>query len=129
MENDSCSTDSNDPRVQKAIEFIHQNFREDITVSDIARAVHLSESHLHHLFREHLSIGPLKYLNSFRMQQAERLIRDSDCTFGSVISRVGITDKSHFFRTFKRCYGVTPSQYRSSLRRNSKTAEAAHLTS
>lgn len=51
-----------------------------------------------------------------RMLEAERLLRFSNFTIGEVASRSGFTDQLYFSRAFKRCHGLTPTEYRNQVR-------------
>lgn len=81
-------------------------------MEDVARSVNLSSSHLNRLFRIETGFSPLQYLKSVRMRKAKELIDTTFLNVKQVMNTVGVKDKCHFARDFKRAYGLTPSQYR-----------------
>ena len=52
------------------------------------------------------------YIKEKRIREAARLLRDSSLTVEDVMSRVGYTDKNHFYKNFKEIYQMTPAAYR-----------------
>ena len=55
---------------------------------------------------------PAHYLRALRMEQAKTLLQTSRLTVKQIMTGVGVEDKSHFAREFKKAYGLTPSAYR-----------------
>ncbi len=94
--------------VNKAIEFIDNNYKEQITIDDISSALYISKSHLHHLFINNLHISPKKYLNLQRLSCAQDMIRDGIKPY-EVYTRCGYTDYATFFRNYKKHFGHNPS--------------------
>jgi AraC-like DNA-binding protein len=104
-----------DPRVQKAMAFMEENFQRALSLNKIAAAVHLSVWHLCHLFKAETGQTPARYLKAIRMQQARTLLENSLLSIKEVMNKVGMGDQSHFAKDFRRVYGLTPSQFRTSL--------------
>ncbi|MEM8737485.1 MAG: helix-turn-helix domain-containing protein [Planctomycetota bacterium] len=82
------------------------------TIDAMADAAHLSSSQLVRVFRKATGLPPLSYLIQLRIRQAVRLLEDSDLNVTQITHRVGFTDSNYFARQFRRCMGVTPTQYR-----------------
>ena len=55
---------------------------------------------------------PAQYLKSLKMNEAKRLLQSPSMSVKQVVLKLGIKDKSHFERDFKKTFGVTPAQYR-----------------
>ncbi len=104
-----------DPRVQKAMAFMEENFQRSLSLNKVAAAVHLSIWHLCHLFKSETGQTPARYLKAIRMRQARLLLENSLLSIKEVMNKVGMCDQSHFAKDFKRVYGLTPSQFRTSL--------------
>ena len=96
----------------QAFTFIHQNFQNDITVSDIAAFCKIHRNYLGKLFRDQLGIGPQEFLITYRMNKAERLLRTTRLSVKDISNAVGYPDQLHFSRAFKNVYGMSPSQWR-----------------
>jgi len=78
----------------------------------LARGVQLSSSHLRHLFKAETAVTPTQYLKSLRMRQAKKMMGEGCFSVKEVMTRVGLSDKSHFERDFKKVFGLTPAQYK-----------------
>ncbi len=103
-------TDS--PRVQNALRFIHQSYREDIKVEQLARLEHLSVSRFSTLFRETTGMAPMNYVIRVRIENACELLSGTDLSVRQVAQLVGYDDPHYFSRHFRELVGVTASRYR-----------------
>ena len=52
------------------------------------------------------------YLNNYRMQIAQKYLKETDLTLADISERVGYNNLPYFCTIFKRIYGMTPTQYR-----------------
>lgn len=113
------SQSRHDRRVEHAVEVLFQRMSTaDLTISDIAEAVHLSTSRLRHLFRKELGISPHQYLKYVRLLYARHLLRNTFLEVKEVMVAAGFADPSHFTRIFKQTFHETPSDTRRRERRN-----------
>lgn len=112
IETDRLSTQ---PRaVTQAVDFIHDNYYRDLSLSDVAAAAHLSPFHLSRIFKKATGVTPHQYLLQVRVNSARALLSAGagDRSLAEVAAAVGFADQSHFTRHFKRMLGVTPKQMR-----------------
>ncbi|HEV8645206.1 MAG TPA: AraC family transcriptional regulator [Burkholderiales bacterium] len=112
IETDRISTQ---PRaVTQAVDFIHDNYPTDLSLSDIAAAAHLSPFHLSRIFKKATGVTPHQYLLQVRVNSARSLLTAGagDRSLAEVATAVGFADQSHLTRHFKRMLGVTPKQLR-----------------
>jgi len=117
-----------DERIQRAVNLMHEKISEPLLgVPDLAKDLGLSVSYFSHLFRDNMGVGPAKFLKGLRMQKAEYLIKTTSLPLGIIFDTVGITDRSHFIRSFTLRYGLPPSRYRLAHRthRNRRIANSA----
>jgi len=99
-----------------ALMHIRENLARPITVSELARLVHLSPSRFTAIFRSSFAVSPRDYLQRERLQKAQALLIHSEIVIGEVGARVG-WDNPHFFsRIFHSKCGLTPSEYRRTVR-------------
>jgi len=100
--------------VAEAVRYIQDNYSREVTLSDIAEAVHLSPFHLTRLFKQALGVSPHQYLIQVRVNSARSLLTagSGERSLAEVASAVGFADQSHLTRHFKRLLGVTPKQLR-----------------
>jgi len=101
-----------DPRVRTALALMQQKLRRAWSPNTLARAVNLSPSRFHHLFKAEVGMAPAHYLRALRLEQARKLLQTSQLTVKQIMNEVGVEDKSHFAREFKKVYGQTPTAYR-----------------
>lgn len=83
-------------------------------MDDLAHSVNLSPSRLRSLFKAETGMTPGQYHRDLRMQLIRDLVDNTFLSVKEIMERVGINDRSHFFRAFKRAYGLTPAQHRAS---------------
>lgn len=92
--------------------YIEQNYASEIKLKDIAAELHINNCYLSHLFKEKMGITPQEYITRLRINEAAHLLADTDLSIGSIGLQVGYSTASHFYTSFKRTMGVTPSEYR-----------------
>lgn len=107
-----------DTRIQIIMHLMKEELHRDLSLDELAQRVNLSLSHLHHLFKAETGTTPWLYLNSLRLEEARRLLVTSMLSVKQIMIKVGIKDKSHFGREFKKIYGKSPSKYRMAERLN-----------
>jgi transcriptional regulator GlxA family with amidase domain len=101
-----------EPRVHRAIRLMMADLCRDISFSQLAQSVNLSESRLRHLFKGELGLSPTQYLKAQRMRVARRLLETTFLNVKEIMLKVGVKDKSHFIRDFKKAFALSPTQYR-----------------
>jgi AraC family transcriptional regulator len=100
--------------VVQALNFIHQNYARELSLSDIAAAAHLSTYHLTRVFKKATGVSPHQYLVQVRVNSARSLLSAGagDRSLAEIAAAVGFADQSHLTRHFKRVLGMTPKQLR-----------------
>lgn len=78
----------------------------------MAAMVDLSPVHLQKLFKRVTGKSPILYLNDLRLEKARELLETSFLQVKQIGRYSGLTDGSHFARTFKKKFGCAPSEYR-----------------
>lgn len=101
-----------DRRVQQVIDRIEADMHRGMQICEMARFVNLSPSRLHSLFRAEVGITPARYLKQVRMQKAKKLAENTFLSTKQIMAQVGVDDRSHFMRDFKRFNGKTLNQHR-----------------
>lgn len=99
-------------QVREMMAYIHEHYGEKLTVADLAASVFLSPRACFRVFREHLHTTPLEYLKSYRLQQACRLLQETELSVTDVGQRCGLGSSSYFGKTFREAMGCTPLEYR-----------------
>ncbi len=113
-----------DKRMQIAIALMKDDLRRELSLDKLAHSVGLSRSRFQHLFKSETRMTPGNYLRRLRIEHAKRLLETSLLSVKQIRSSVGIRDKSHFTRDFKKAYGLTPTEYRQAQQRCDATPDA-----
>jgi AraC family transcriptional regulator len=95
---------------------LHDRFRENIALDDIAEAVGVHPSHLARTFRQCHGCTVGDYVRNLRTNQARRELRDSDRPLAEIALDLGYADQSHFATSFKRETGMAPGAFRNAFR-------------
>jgi AraC-like DNA-binding protein len=112
------------PSVSRAVAYLRENFSDNnMSLDLVARSVHLSRYHFSRTFRKQTGQRFIDYLTTLRMSEARSLLSVTDLPVTEICRRVGYHESSHFQRTFKNSFGMSPSKYR--LRR--RTDDLAQL--
>ena len=102
--------------ILRAMAFIHNNYAESISRSDVATHVGLSERHLTRCFHQVFGITPITYLNRYRVKQAKTLLDSGKNGITKIAMEVGFSSSSYFSRVFSEQVGVSPRAYLQSRR-------------
>lgn len=97
-------------RVEAAREIIETRYAERASLGALGRAVGMSPFHLARVFRELVGTPPHRYLLRVRLARAAEQLRDG-ASVTETSFRCGFENLSHFIRSFRRAFGVTPSRF------------------
>ena len=98
-------------KINKAIEYINDNYAEDISTSFLSETVHISVWHFCRLFKEVTGKTPKEYINDIRIDKACGLIKNTDMTVTEIALCCGFGDMNYFSRYFKMRMGMPPTKY------------------
>lgn len=108
-----------DEEISKLAAYMHANFHDpDITNENLKQTLGMSESKLAGLFKSGFDTTFKKYLNHLRLQEARRLLSDTNLPVNEIAWKVGYTSVTHFNRVFKEAEGYSPNQYRKLSEKN-----------
>lgn len=117
----SISLNQDNIRIRKMLAFIHKQFADDISVSEIAGKADISERECLRCFQKTIQLSPIQYLLKYRiMQGAEMLSRNPADSISEIATLCGFDSPSNFSKVFKRFYNCTPREYRRTVRNNTK---------
>ena len=93
--------------------YIHTHYQDpSLGLNKISDEFQISESYFSHMFKEKTGVNFSVYLESLRMREAARLVRDGGTNLSELYVEVGYNNPATFRRAFKKVYGVTPSAMR-----------------
>ena len=93
-------------------EYLKNNECTDISVSELARMCHISESCFRRLFAMQYGLSPKEYIIRARLAKAKNLLQSSNMTVGEISDLTGFGDVAYFSKIFKSRFGISPSAYR-----------------
>ena len=93
-----------------AIEYIHRNFKEKISVSDMAKINHMEKNVFIRKFKRCVGITPYQYIKNHRIHYAVSLIRSKRYTLGEIAQMSGYADQSALSHAIKSACGLYPEQ-------------------
>lgn len=103
---------SSQARLQLMMQYIHQKFAYNISLSDIADQVKVSKSTALNLFQRYLGISPVTYLINYRLQEAAKLLASTEKKVTVISKDTGFDNVDYFCKAFKKYYKLTPTEYR-----------------
>jgi AraC family transcriptional regulator len=98
--------------LQRAREYVHAHFSENLTLARVARAAGVHPVYLGQIFRKQFGETLGEYLNRIRVRAAAGLLANSDVPLSSIAVDLGFYDQSHFTRVFRQVTGATPGTFR-----------------
>ena len=100
------------PAIRLALRYIEVHYRQDISQSDVADAVHLNASYFSTLFKKSVGKGFSDYLTDLRIEHVKERLATTSEKIKDISTAEGFTDYQYFCKLFKRLTNLTPSQYR-----------------
>ena len=98
--------------VDRALDTIHAQYAQNLTVSDLAAQVSLDRSYFYTVFHKRTGQSPQEYLVGYRLDKAAEWMREQGVSPSAAASAVGYTDLCQFSKMFKRRFGVSPRAYK-----------------
>jgi len=109
-------TTSQPNNIIRAIHYIEENLSGVINLERLAQESTVSKYHFCRLFKRCIGMSPMKFVISMRIMRAKKLLKIYESSVSSVATNVGFNDLSSFIVQFKKFTGMTPVQYKKSLR-------------
>lgn len=98
--------------VRQAMNIIDENYATGIRIEDVANKLHISRKYLCRVFTEYRGISPKEYLLTRRVEEAARLLVETDLGVAEIARLVGYGDYTQLSSLFKAHKGCSPQQFR-----------------
>ena len=98
--------------VRRACDYIRENFRQDITLNNIAGYLELSESYTSRIFNKQMGMNIPAYINQLRVEEARELLKSTNKKIYEIALEVGYSSTTAFHVAFKKQEGITPIEFR-----------------
>ena len=99
-------------QLKEIVGYLGAHFTESLSLTAVAAHFGLSPQYFSSFFRENFGRTFTQHINSLRIEQAARLLRESDLPVMEIGFNVGFDNFSYFIKRFRAVYGVSPSNYR-----------------
>lgn len=96
--------------------YIDTHYKKDIDLEKLAEYAHINKYYLAHIFKKHVGISPINYLNEKRLYEATLLLKNTDYTIADISNIIGMSSQSYFSQTFKKKFNTTPILFRKNMK-------------
>jgi len=110
------------PKVRRAILLMEQHIGQPLSLPELARRLEVSVRQLERLFTTETGRSPGAYARQIRIRMASWLLTSSDRTVADIASSCGFSDASHLGREFRKEFGESPNEYRTTRLPNVREA-------
>ncbi|MBO3464064.1 AraC family transcriptional regulator [Aetokthonos hydrillicola Thurmond2011] len=104
-------------KLKQVIEYIQSHLGENLSLSEIANELSMSQYYFCRLFKRSTGMSPHQYLIHQRVEWAKHLLKDPEQTITDIAFECGFANPSHFAKYFRQCTGMNPKEFR---KKNSK---------
>lgn len=112
----SAALDPDAQSVHRMLDFIQQHYAEHISLEQVAQSGQVCRSKCCRLFRQYLGHTVTGYLQTYRLEQALTLLRESALSISEISYACGFCSASYFTELLTRYKGCSPTAYRKLLR-------------
>lgn len=106
---------SNVKLIQDLIEYLNQNYFNDIDLKELALEFNISYHHMCHLFKDYTNSSIIQYVTSLRIDKSIYYLKHTDKPMSEIASLIGYDDANYFSRIFKKVISLSPREYIKSL--------------
>ncbi|MCR4695418.1 MAG: response regulator [Pseudobutyrivibrio sp.] len=103
-------------KMLQAEAYIKENYGSDLNMAVVSNYVSMNYSFFSYSFKQHTGQNFVNYLKMIRMNEAKKLLTETDMKIVEISSCVGYDNEKHFMKTFKAVMGVSPGTYRKNMR-------------
>lgn len=105
----------NKSRMEQAVAFIQENYATDLNMAVVSNHVSMNYSLFSYAFKQYTGKNFVNYLKEIRVNEAKRLLAETDMRVIEISQQVGYENEKHFMKIFKSVSGVSPTEYRKNM--------------
>jgi AraC-like DNA-binding protein/ligand-binding sensor protein len=109
------SANAEPPFIKRSREFIEANHAQELSLGQVAKAVHASSFYFCKMFKKFTGLNFTDYVSRVRIEKAKNLLLNPNLRVSEIAYEVGFQSLTHFNRVFKRVTGMAPTEYRGQL--------------
>jgi AraC family transcriptional regulator len=100
-------------KLSQAIEYINEHLTRNLTLTEIAVEVEMSQYYFCRLFKQSIGMTPHQYLIQQRVEKSKPLLKQPEAKILNIANQCGFANPSHFAKCFRQRVGISPQQFRS----------------
>ena len=114
--NDEMEDDNslNQERIKPVLAYIEENYSYEVTLSELAALIPMSEGQFCRVFRQTMNRTPMQYIMRYRVMQSCNLLTETNKKIAEIANLSGFNNISYYNKVFLSIVGCTPKQYRNS---------------
>jgi len=97
--------------VERVITSARERLCEPISLHDMSRVAYLSAFHFNRVFHQFTGLPPAKFISAMRLDEAKRLLLNTNLSITDICFEVGYNSLSHFSKAFTEVVGCSPGSY------------------
>lgn len=105
----------NKSRMEQAVAYVQENYATDLNMAVVSNYVSMNYSLFSYAFKQYTGKNFVNYLKELRVNEAKRLLAETDMRVIEISQRVGYENEKHFMKIFKSVSGVSPTEYRKNV--------------
>lgn len=98
--------------VRQITAYLDHHYTETVSLEEISESLHISQSHLSHLFKRETGVAPMQYIIQRRIGEAQSLLMETKLPIHTIEEILGFGSSCHFTAMFKKYVGIAPREYR-----------------
>ncbi len=103
------------PLITRAKQYIEEHLTEELSLGQVAAAVHTSTFYFCKLFKKATGLNFTAFVSRLRTEKAKNLLLNPNLRVSEIAYEVGFQSLTHFNRVFKKVVGQSPTEYREQL--------------
>jgi len=107
-----CEPQNDRHYIDHALEYLQNNFTEEISLSEMAARHFVSPEHFSRVFKQRTGFNFIEYMNILRLQKAEQMLKQlNTASMTEIAAACGFNDSNYFSLKFKKYFGVSPKKF------------------
>jgi AraC-like DNA-binding protein len=102
-------------RINKVFNYVKNNYKEKVCLNEASNLVFMTTPSFCRYFKKHTGKTFIKFVNEYRINNALKLLAQSEIDIKNICYKCGFNNFSHFNRLFKKTIKITPSEYRKKI--------------
>lgn len=99
-------------KVSEVAQYIGRHYAETLTLAQLSSQFHISPFYISRIFTQITGLSIISYINHVRVEEARRLLQETDLSVTEIALLVGYQSVTHFGRVFKAAMGASPQRFR-----------------